>query len=512
MPVIYLTAYSDEPTLERARATKPYGYLLKPFSERELHASIQMVLERRRADVALQKSERQFEQLLGERTASLVAAHRELEVQTAERLKAEQALHQSQKMEAVGQLTGGIAHDFNNILTVILGNLDLIRRSGVLATAELLRALDTACRGAERAATLTNRLLAFARRQPLDAKPVNLNALVVGMSDMLRRSLGEVITVETLLAGGLWWTSADESQLENALLNLALNARDAMPQGGKLTIETANIHLDEVAATDEGEKISAGPYVVVAVRDTGIGMSKGLLRKVFEPFFTTKDIGQGTGLGLSQVYGFIKQSGGHVKIHSELDRGTSVTLYLPRLMTNSVPLHGVAEATITLPGKQNEVILIVEDDEDVRAYSAGVLRDLGYRVVEAPDGPTALSEFGAAPNICLLFTDVRTPRRPRRSPARRRNATTPPGPQSLIHDRICSERGFAGSAAQRARANNEAFHVRRSGSQNTSGARHEDRESDLARRTPQLRVLRSSPDRTSASSWLHTRHQSEREV
>ncbi len=328
-----------------------------------------------------------------------------------ERRRLEDQLRQAQKMEAVGQLTGGVAHDFNNLLQVILGSLELLRRrsvGGSVAPDEFRRLTESAMRGAQRAATLTHRLLAFSRRQPLDPKPLDLNRLVSGMSDLLRRTLGESITIESVLAGGLWRVSADANQLENALLNLAVNARDAMPDGGKLTIEAANVFLDEAYAATEHE-VTPGQYVLLAVSDTGTGMTREVMAKAFEPFFTTKDIGQGTGLGLSQVFGFVKQSGGHLKIYSELGEGTTVKLYLPRLLGGAAadgePL-GAEPVIVAGPG---ETILVVEDDPDVRANTASMLRELGYAVLEAEDGHAALHLLERHAEVRLLFTDIGLP-------------------------------------------------------------------------------------------------------
>jgi len=326
-------------------------------------------------------------------------------------MTAEEALRQAQKMEAIGRLTGGVAHDFKNLLQVILGNLDALRRQlgdGTIQKDDIRRFSDAAVRGAERAATLTQRLLAFSRRQPLQPQPLEVNKLVTGMSDLLRRTLGESITTETVLAGGLWRISADANQLESALLNLAVNARDAMRRGGKLTIETANTHLDEAYAAAHDE-VKAGQYVMVAVTDTGIGMTKEVLAKAFDPFFTTKDIGQGTGLGLSQVYGFVKQSGGHVKIYSESGEGTTVRLYLPRLPAGADDVADAAPAQRIRAGLLSEVILVVEDDEDVRVNTVEMLRELGYGVLEAADGRAALRLLESNPDVRLLFTDVGLP-------------------------------------------------------------------------------------------------------
>ncbi len=330
-----------------------------------------------------------------------------------ERQRIEQQLRQAQKMEAVGQLTGGIAHDFNNLLTVVLGNIDMLRQQ--LATADISRndpgvqrAADAVSRAAERGALLTQQLLAFSRRQPLDPISVDPNKLVAGMSELLRRTLGEAIAVETILAGGIWRTLADPNQLENAILNLALNARDAMPSGGTLTLETANGFLDENYAAAH-EDVTPGQYVMIAVSDSGLGMSREVAEKAFEPFFTTKQAGQGTGLGLSQVYGFVRQSGGHVKIYTEPGQGTSVKIYLPRFRSAATALDIPGKTEAIAPQAHGELILVVEDDDDVRAYSAGVLQQLGYRVLTAADGAAALRLVESEPEVKLIFTDVGLP-------------------------------------------------------------------------------------------------------
>jgi len=317
----------------------------------------------------------------------------------------EEQLRQAQKMEAVGQLTGGVAHDFNNLLTVVIGNLDVMELG--LTDERLIRLLAAARRGAERAATLTHRLLAFSRKQPLAPQPVDLNKLVGGMSELLRRSLGETVTMDTSLAGDLWQTSADANQIENALLNLALNARDAMPSGGKLTIGTGNVTLD-AAYTTRYPEVADGDYVLLTVTDTGVGMSAETLTKAFEPFFTTKDIGNGSGLGLSMVYGFARQSGGHAAIKSAPGHGTTVEIYLPRLIAPLV----APEVPPVLPmpdSRTGETILVVEDDEDVRAYSVTALETLGYVVHAARNAEEALRRLGELARIDLLFTDVGLP-------------------------------------------------------------------------------------------------------
>jgi PAS domain S-box-containing protein len=323
-----------------------------------------------------------------------------------EKKAVEEQLRQAQKMEAVGQLTGGIAHDFNNLLTVIMGNLERLERISP-ATQPTQRLIAAALRGASRAAILTARLLAFSRRQPLAPEVLSVNKLVASMSDLLRHTIGEAVLIETVLAGGLWPTLVDSNQLENALINLAVNSRDAMPDGGKLTIETANSHLDEAYARLHDE-VQAGQYVGIFVSDTGVGMSAEIVAQAFEPFFTTKDIGQGTGLGLSQVYGFIKQSGGHVKIYSEVGQGTTAKLYLPRYHGTETA-HGGGEETRELPRGRAETVLVVEDDPDVRDYTIEIVTDLGYTVLSAGDGASALRLLDSHRGVSLLFTDVGLP-------------------------------------------------------------------------------------------------------
>ena len=331
-------------------------------------------------------------------------------VEITARRQAEEALRQAQKMESIGHLTGGVAHDFNNLLTIIVGNLENLQRrlrSAPTDNGNLERLADNAMRGAQRAVFLTQRLLAFSRQQPLDPKPLEVNRLVADMSDLLRRTIGEQIAVEVVLSGGLWRGSVDANQLEMAILNLAVNARDAMPTGGKLTIETSNASLDESYAAGQAE-VAPGQYVSIAVTDTGIGMTPETLARAFDPFFTTKDTGHGTGLGLSQVYGFVKQSGGHVRIYSELGQGSTVRIYLPRLYAEERPEP--EPPAVRIPrGNHGETILVVEDDDDVRAHTTSTIRDLGYQVVEAPNGKVALEQLGRRPEIRLLFTDVGLP-------------------------------------------------------------------------------------------------------
>ena len=328
--------------------------------------------------------------------------------EAANRAAAEAQVRQMHKMESIGQLTGGIAHDFNNMLAIVIGSLDLAKRRMPKDAGKAEACIDNAMQGAERAAQLTQRLLAFSRQQPLAPVAVDANKLVGGMSELMRRTIGEAVRFETVLAGGLWPAFIDAGQLENALVNLCVNARDAMPEGGRLTIETANTHLDEAYAAQHQE-VTAGQYVMVSVTDTGVGMPAEVIERAFDPFYTTKDVGRGTGLGLSQVYGFVKQSGGHVKIYSEPGIGTTVKLYLPRHF-GAAEVQGVVAADAELPrAQQYETVLVVEDEERVRLLSVDSLRELGYTVFHA-DGPyRALEMLAELPRVDLLFTDVIMP-------------------------------------------------------------------------------------------------------
>ncbi|MDB6002120.1 MAG: histidine kinase [Rhizobacter sp.] len=351
--------------------------------------------ERRRAEAALQALNATLEEQVAERTQQL-------------RLH-EDALRQAQKMEAVGQLTGGIAHDFNNLLHGIMGSLDLLhKRVRQGRTTELERFISGAMTSANRAAALTHRLLAFSRRQPLDPKPVRANPLVASMEDLLRRTLGEGIALDLVLAGGLWMTRCDENQLESAILNLAINARDAMPHGGKLTIETCNAHLDTAYAAQLRD-VSPGQYVCVCVSDTGVGMSAETITHAFEPFFTTKPIGQGTGLGLSMIYGFARQSDGYAKIYSELGHGTTVKLYLPRHHAAGSPDEPVTADIAEHQTEHGEVVLVIEDEPVVRGLIVEVLSELGYHALEAADGSEGLELLRTQRRIDLLITDIGLP-------------------------------------------------------------------------------------------------------
>ena len=320
----------------------------------------------------------------------------------------EDRLRQSQKMEAVGQLTGGLAHDFNNLLTGIAGSLELLQtRIAQGQVRNVDRYIIAAQGAAKRAAALTHRLLAFSRQQTLDPKPTDVNRLVAGMEELVRRTVGPSIAVEAVAAGGLWSTLVDPSQLENALLNLCINARDAMPDGGKLTIETGNKWLDERAASER--ELVPGQYVTLCVSDNGIGMPPDVVKRAFDPFFTTKPIGQGTGLGLSMIYGFARQSGGQARIYSEVGQGTMVCLYLPRH-------HGAAEMVEVSPdlaqaprAERNETVLVVDDEPTVRMLVTEVLQELGYNAIEASDGTAGLKVLRSDARVDLLVTDVGLP-------------------------------------------------------------------------------------------------------
>jgi signal transduction histidine kinase/ActR/RegA family two-component response regulator len=341
--------------------------------------------------------------------AELEDVNRRLTAEATSRQAAESQVRQLQKMESLGQLTGGIAHDFNNMLAVIIGSLDVAKRR-LESDVERARVyIDNALEGAQRAAQLTARLLAFSRQQPLAPRALDANKLVAGMSEMLRRSVGEHIRVETVLAGGLWNSFVDAGQLENAVLNLCVNSRDAMPDGGRLTLETSNAHLDDAYAR-ANEDVAPGQYVMVSVSDSGAGMPPEVVERAFDPFYTTKGVGRGTGLGLSQVHGFVKQSGGHVKIYSEPGVGTTVKLYLPRSRSAEAAEDDAAGTTTENPRAINgEIVLVVEDEDRVRHLSVDALRDLGYTVVQASDAVQALAVLEIQPRVDLLFTDIVMP-------------------------------------------------------------------------------------------------------
>ena len=332
-----------------------------------------------------------------------VTAEREAEIELS---KVQAALRHAQKMEAIGQLTGGIAHDFNNLLTGIIGSLDLVRRRmATNSRDDIPRLMDAASAAALRASALTHRLLAFGRRQPLDTRPNDVNRVITSVEDLLQRTLGERIELVCKLSGDLWAASTDANQLESALLNLAINARDAMPVGGRLTIETTNVQLDKTN-TSLLEDVQPGDYVTVSVADTGIGMTPEVLEKAIDPFFTTKPVGEGTGLGLSVIYGFIKQSGGHLRIYSEVGQGTTVSLYLSRAHQTAVELKPVAVAT---PRGHGQTMLVVEDDATVRSVMSDALKELGYSVLTATDARSAIPLLQSEQPIELLISDVILP-------------------------------------------------------------------------------------------------------
>ncbi len=330
--------------------------------------------------------------------------------ESEQRARVEGQLRQSQKMQAVGQLTGGLAHDFNNMLAVIVGCLNLLKRKIARGETDEEGLIDKAMECIDHAAALTHRLLAFSRQQPLAPQTVDANKLVAGMAEMIRRTLGECISVETVLGSGLWRAHVDPHQLESALLNLAVNARDAMPDGGKMTVETSNAYIDDHYARQQAE-VQEGQYVLLAVTDTGFGMSADVIAKAFDPFFTTKSLGKGTGLGLSQVFGFVKQSGGHIKIYSEPGQGTTVKIYLPRFVGEGeipAPSRDMS-GDAALRGSEETLVLIVEDEDRMRSVAVAMFKDLGYSALAAQNAIEALALIDANPGVSLLFTDVVMP-------------------------------------------------------------------------------------------------------
>ena len=352
-----------------------------------------------------------LEQRVAERTRELTMLAAQLRDEIATKEAAQAQIIQMQKMQAIGQLSSGIAHDFNNMLSIIVGSLDVIGRRLDQGRTDVIDLLENAKDGAKRAATLTHQLLAFSRKQPLTPTTTDVNTLVASLSELLRHALGEDISLECVLGAGLWRISVDPNQLENAILNLAVNARDAMPIGGKLTIETQNAFLDDTYAK-ANDDVAAGDYVLVALTDTGTGMPTDIVARVFEPFFTTKGEGRGTGLGLSQVYGFIKQSGGHVKIYSEVGHGTTVKTYWPRHAGDPAlpaPGRSAPQKTAVPMGSPTEIILVVDDDDAVRDIHATMLLELNYSVLTAAGGREALAVMRRRQDIALLFTDVVMP-------------------------------------------------------------------------------------------------------
>ncbi|MCF4996771.1 response regulator [Pseudomonas syringae] len=411
LPIVLLTHHGGQEQGPSSRLSSLLGnvtFLERPFHPATLVSLVTTALRGRRRQyeardrlIDLSDSERRLQ-------STLETLEQQVEERTAQLRHNEEILRQSQKMEAVGQLTGGIAHDFNNMLTGIIGSLELLRRRIARGRTDDLESLiDLGVTSANRAASLTHRLLAFSRRQSLDSKAVQMNALVLSMDELLQRSLNESIHLEMRLGEPLWVAKADPNQLESALLNLVINARDAMPNGGKLVVETANQVLD-AQFTAAYSNLEPGDYVMLSVSDSGCGMPESVINRAFDPFFTTKPIGQGTGLGLSMIYGFSKQSGGHVSIDSEIDQGTTVKLYLPRFIGEDVPQETFD--TLQAPhAKDGETVLIVEDDPAVRVLVSAVLSELGYAFVEAGDADSAVPILDSSQRIDLLISDVGLP-------------------------------------------------------------------------------------------------------
>ncbi len=419
-PFVVLTSQLDHPRAKNWRHAladklRNVSMLERPVQAITLTTAMQVALRARRRQYeiktlieAQEQGAERLEALVAERTQELEKANEDLKSQMTERERVEASLRQSQKMEAVGQLTGGLAHDFNNLLTGISGSLELTRARLSQGKADSVdRYITTAQEAVKRAAALTHRLLAFSRRQALEPKPTNVNRLVTGMEELIRRTVGPSIHVEVVGAGGLWSTLVDSNQLENALLNLCLNARDAMPQGGRLTIETTNRWLDARGARDLD--IAPGQYISLCVTDTGTGMEADVAAHAFDPFFTTKPLGQGTGLGLSMIYGFARQSGGQIRIYSEVGKGTTMCLYLPRHYDdpNFNDATNFPEASESLG--DGEVVLVIDDEPSIRMLITDVLSDTGYSVLEASDGPAGLRVLQSAARIDLLITDVGLP-------------------------------------------------------------------------------------------------------
>ena len=421
----------------------------------------------------------------------VVSAH-----DVTERRRLEQQLHQSQKMEAVGQLTGGVAHDFNNLLTLVIGGLDIIGRQipnlpDPVALTRVERGREMAMQGAQRAASLTTRLLAFSRQQPLNPQALDANKLVVDVCDLLRRAIGETIAVETALGNDLWRMYADANQLENALLNIGFNARDAMPNGGKLIIETANASLDKAYTSSLNEEIAPGEFVMIAITDTGTGMDMTTRERAFDPFFTTKEVGKGTGLGLSQVYGFARQSAGHVKIYSEIGEGTTVKIYLPRSVSDRKnPIVGEANKLSRWTGA--ETILVVEDDDELRKYAKGVLEELGYHVMSAGSGAAALETLNGSDQIDLLLTDVVMPGGMNGRQLADKAVEPSTGPPRALHDRLHPQRDPpSGPSGSRNKSDQQAIFIRRARFQSSPGpgrCRLSSRMMSRVARLDQLRV------------------------
>jgi signal transduction histidine kinase len=406
LPIVVLTQRGGGPERNplAARLAEALGnatFLERPFHPTTLSSLVRTAIRGRR---------RQYEARSRLEELSGLAATLEDRVtkEVNARAEAEEHLRQSQKMEAVGQLTGGIAHDFNNLLAAIGGSLQMIQSRLAQGRMDVVDRYVAAGQSAvKRAAALTHRLLAFSRRQTLDPKPTNVNRLVAGMEELIRRTMGPAVHMEVIGAGGLWPALVDPNQLENALLNLCINARDAMPDGGRLTIETANKWLDERAAKER--ELPPGQYVSLCVTDTGTGMSPDVIAHAFEPFYTTKPLGQGTGLGLSMIYGFARQSGGQIRVYSELGKGTTMCLYLPRLDQNVAEDERPAAPSEGRPSGDGEVVLVIDDEPTIRMLIAEVLEELGYSIMEAWDGASGMRVLQSDLRIDLLITDVGLP-------------------------------------------------------------------------------------------------------
>jgi signal transduction histidine kinase len=411
LPIVLMTHHGGSGQNGSSQLSSLLGnvtFLERPFHPVTLISQVSTALRGRRRQyeardrlIDLSESELRLQR-------TLETLEQQVEERTAQLRHNEDALRQSQKMEAVGQLTGGIAHDFNNMLTGIIGSLELLRRRVSRGKLDDLDSLiDLGVTSANRAAGLTHRLLAFSRRQSLDSKPVEINQLVTAMGELLQRSINESIALDMRLTDDLWTAEADPNQLESALLNLVINARDAMPSGGSLTVETSNRHLDSVFTAAYGT-LKPGDYVELSVSDTGCGIPESVMGRVFDPFFTTKPIGQGTGLGLSMIYGFARQSHGHVTIHSVVGKGTTVSLFLPRFV-GEVVANQTADPTLLPLAIAGETVLVVEDDPAVRVLVSAVLSELGYAFVEAGDANTAVPIIESEQRIDLLISDVGLP-------------------------------------------------------------------------------------------------------
>jgi signal transduction histidine kinase/CheY-like chemotaxis protein len=421
LPFVVLTSHLESPKIKAWRqnlsqSLRNVSMLERPLQPITLLSAVQVALRARRQQYEIrdlikqrENAARELENLVASRTRQLEQANAELKKQMEERERVEASLRQSQKMEAIGQLTGGLAHDFNNLLTGIRGSLELTRTRLSQGKVEAVGRYLTAADGAvKRAAALTHRLLAFSRRQTLEPRPTNVNRLIAGMEELIRRSVGPSIHIEVVGAAGLWTTLIDPNQLENALLNLCINARDAMPDGGRLTIETANRWLDDRTARERD--LAPGQYISLCVTDTGTGMSPEVAARAFDPFFTTKPLGEGTGLGLSMIYGFARQSGGQVRIYSEVGKGTTMCLYLPRHADAAVEGDDVPTFTQADQARgEGEVVMVIDDEPTIRMLIAEVLAEVGYSIVEASDGPAGLRILQSTARIDLLVTDVGLP-------------------------------------------------------------------------------------------------------